>query len=96
MFSDGLLDFFGLYGRAVIVDPSAEVTCFTDVLLRADYIKHTSGHKWEGMTVLVIDHNPHWTDAERKSKEKFWMHRLKSFRPDGMNKQMDFTKMNVS
>lgn len=48
------------------------------------------------MTVLVIDHNPHWTDAERKSKEKFWMHRLKSFRPDGMNKQMDFTKMNVS
>lgn len=57
---------------------------------------NTSGHKWEDMTVLVIDHNPHWTDAERKSKEKFWMHRLKSFRPDGMNKQMDFTKMNVS
>ncbi|XP_052680295.1 uncharacterized protein LOC128161092 [Crassostrea angulata] len=57
---------------------------------------NTSGHKWEDMTVLVINHNPHWTDAERKSKEKFWMHRLKSFRPDGMNKQMDFTKMNVS
>lgn len=37
MFSDGLLDFFGLYGRAMVVDPSAEVTCFTDVLLRADF-----------------------------------------------------------
>ena len=45
-----------------------------------------NGHKWEDMTVVVIDHNPHWTDAERKSKEKFWMHRLKSFRPDGMNR----------
>jgi hypothetical protein len=30
------------------------------------------------MIVVVIDHNPHWTDAERKNKEKFWMHRLKS------------------
>ncbi|XP_065938446.1 uncharacterized protein [Magallana gigas] len=57
---------------------------------------NTSGHKWEDMAVLVIDHNPHWTDAERKSKDRFWMHRLKSFRPDGMNKQMDFTKMNAS
>jgi hypothetical protein len=47
------------------------------------------------MTVVVIDHNPHWTDAERKNKEKFWMHRLKSFRPDGMNKQIDAVKMNV-
>ena len=54
-----------------------------------------NGHKLEDMTVVVIDHNPHWTDAERKNKEKFWMHRLKSFRPDGMNKQIDVVKMNV-
>jgi hypothetical protein len=45
------------------------------------------------MTVVVIDHNPHWTDAERKNKEKLWMHRLKSFRPDGMNKQIDVVTM---
>lgn len=37
MFSDGLLDFCGLYGRTVVVDPSAEVTCFANVLLRADF-----------------------------------------------------------
>jgi hypothetical protein len=54
-----------------------------------------NGHKWEDMTVVVIDHNPHWTDAERKSKEKFWMHRFKSFRPDGMNKLIDVVRMNI-
>lgn len=32
-----------------------------------------SGHKWEDITVVVIAHNQHWTDAERKSKEIFWM-----------------------
>lgn len=53
------------------------------------------GHKWEDMTVVFIDHNPHWADAERKSKEKFWMDRLKSFRPDGMKKQIGFTEMNA-
>lgn len=37
------------------------------------------------MTVAVIDHNPHSTDAEMKSKEKLEMHSLKQFRPDGMN-----------
>lgn len=36
MFPDGLLHFFGLYGRAVVVDLSAEVTCFTNVLLWAN------------------------------------------------------------
>ena len=52
------------------------------------------GHKWEDMSVVVIDHNPDWSDAERKRKEKFWMHRLQSFRPNGINKLMDFTRMN--
>jgi hypothetical protein len=47
------------------------------------------------MTVVVFDHNPHWKDAERKNKEKFWMPRLKSFRPDGMNKQIYVVRMNV-
>lgn len=32
---------------------------------------------WWDMTIVVIDLNPHWTDRERKSKEKFWMHRFK-------------------
>lgn len=36
MFIDGLLDFLGLYGRAVLSDSVAEVTCFPNVLLRAN------------------------------------------------------------
>lgn len=55
-----------------------------------------SGNDWEDITKVGIDHNPHWTNAERKSKKKFWMHRFKSFRPDGMNKQVNFIKKNVS
>ena len=52
------------------------------------------GHKWEDMAVVVIDHNPNWSDVERKRKEKFWMHRLQTFRPKGINKSIDFIKMN--
>lgn len=44
----------------------------------------------------VINHNPHWTDAERKSQKNFRIHRLKSFRLNPINKQIDIIKMNVS
>lgn len=37
MFPDGLLDLSGLYGRVMVVDSSAEVICFTNVLLRANF-----------------------------------------------------------
>lgn len=53
------------------------------------------GHKWEDMIVVVIDHNQTWSSTDRKKKEKFWMHRLKSFRPNGMNKIIDFARMNI-
>lgn len=36
-----------------------------------------SDHKCKDTTVVVIDHNPHWTDAENESKEKFWMNRFR-------------------
>lgn len=45
------------------------------------------------MTVVVIDQNPNSTYAGRKkNKEKFGMHSLKSFKPDGMDKQTEFIK----
>lgn len=53
-------------------------------------------HKGEDITVWVIDHNMSWTDAERNSKGRSWMHRLKSFRPDDMKKQIDLIIMIVS
>ena len=42
-------------------------------------------HSWKGMTVVVTDHNTHWTDADKKSKT-YQMLRLRSFRPAGINK----------
>jgi hypothetical protein len=47
------------------------------------------------MSKVVIDHDPRWSDTERKQKEKFWMHRLKSFEPHDINKMVDFTRMNT-
>jgi hypothetical protein len=47
------------------------------------------------MSIMVIDHDPRWSDTERKQKEKIWMHRLKSFKPHGINKMVDFTRMNT-
>lgn len=36
---DGLVDFLGLYGREVVVDFFAEVTCFPNKLLRTNLAK---------------------------------------------------------
>lgn len=39
MLADGLLDFclIFFYGRAMVIDPSAEVACFINVSLRATF-----------------------------------------------------------
>lgn len=34
---DGLHGFSGLYGRAVVVDPSEEVTCCTNIMFRTTF-----------------------------------------------------------
>jgi hypothetical protein len=47
------------------------------------------------MSLMVIDHKPRWSDTERKQREIFRMHRLKSFKPHGINKIVDFTMMNT-
>lgn len=38
MFFDGFFDFFGFYGRVVVVDFFVEVICFIDVLFRVDFV----------------------------------------------------------
>jgi hypothetical protein len=44
---------------------------------------------------MVIGNDPWWSDTERKQKEKFWMHRLKSFEPHDIYKMVYFTRMNT-
>lgn len=39
MFPDELLDFWGFfYGRELVVDSSADIICFTNVLFRANFV----------------------------------------------------------
>ena len=33
-----------------------------------------------------LDHNPEWTDRTRKAKESYWIRRLNTLRPYGINK----------
>jgi hypothetical protein len=37
-----------------------------DLLVDTYFI--SSNYRWEGMSVMVIDHDPRWSDKERKEK----------------------------
>ena len=37
-------------------------------------------------SVCCIDHSPEWTDSTRKSRESYWIRRLNTLRPHGINK----------
>ena len=43
-----------------------------------DFLKHAS--------VCCIDHSPEGTDSTRKSSESYWIRRLNTLRPHGINK----------
>ena len=37
-------------------------------------------------TLCCLDHNPEWTDRTRKARESYWIRRLNTLRPHGINK----------
>ena len=43
-----------------------------------DFISHAS--------VCCLDSNPEWTDNARKSRESYWIRRLNTLQPSGINK----------
>ena len=43
-----------------------------------DFLKHAA--------LCCLDHNPDWTDRTRKARESYWIRRLNTLRPYGINK----------
>jgi hypothetical protein len=43
------------------------------------FFRQTEGHH--------IDHNPKWDDKSRQERESFWIRKLKSLSPNGINEK---------
>jgi hypothetical protein len=37
--------------------------------------------------VTIIDHNPKWDDKSRQERESFWIRKLKTLSPNGINEK---------
>jgi hypothetical protein len=46
------------------------------------------GHNnsFNDLKVTIIEHNPYWNDERRKERESFWIEKLKTLSPNGINK----------
>jgi len=50
-------------------------------------------HNLNSMKVTILDNNPNWSKSERLHREDFYMCKLKTFEPTGLNKRhCDFVK----
>jgi hypothetical protein len=39
------------------------------------------------LKVTIIDHNPKWDDKSRQERESFWIRKLKTLSPNGINEK---------
>jgi len=51
---------------------------------------HTTGHTFSDISLCCIDHNPNWSDRTRKLREIYWIRRLNTTQPHGINKSDEF------
>ena len=52
----------------------------------AEHFRSTEHDSLKHASVCCIDHSPEWTDSTRKSRESYWIRRLNTLRPHGINK----------
>lgn len=52
-------------------------------------VQHFQQHGIENLRAKPIQHNPTWTQTERRKQERIWIHRIQCKFPDGMNMRMD-------
>jgi hypothetical protein len=50
---------------------------------------NTTGHhdSFGKLKVTIIDHNPKWDDKSRQERESFWIRKLKTLSPNGINEK---------
>jgi hypothetical protein len=44
-------------------------------------------HSFDKLNVTIIDHNPKWDDKSRQERESFWIRKLKTVSPNGINEK---------
>jgi hypothetical protein len=49
----------------------------------------TTGHhdSFGKLKVTIIDHNPKWNDKSRQERKSFWIRKLKTLSPNGINEK---------
>lgn len=56
--------------------------------LHTPLMQHIQLHDWTSIKVAGLQCNLNWTDKERKTQERKWIHLLGSRHPHGLNKQL--------
>lgn len=49
--------------------------------------KHFIEHGWSAVRVIILEHNPHWSRAQRRTAERKWILRLGTIIPQGLNEK---------
>lgn len=55
--------------------------------LHTPLVIHFVQHGWTALRIMVLQHNPSWTEAERKKMERRWIYLLNSREPIGLNQR---------
>ena len=86
-------------GRPIVSangNPTEKISEFVDFHLRSHvealplsrHLRSTDHHDSFGkQKVTIIDHDPNWDDKSRQERESFWIRKLKTLSPNGINEK---------
>jgi hypothetical protein len=65
----------------------SDANCKPDLPL-SRHLRSTGHHDSFGkLKFTIIDHNPKWDDKSRQERESFWIRKLKTLSPNGINEK---------
>ena len=83
-----LRDLRGVYHFAGFASCFAARSCLPKWFERSPVAEHFCSPEHDFLnhaTLWCLDHNPEWTDRTRKARESYWIRRLNTLRPYGIN-----------